>query len=101
MSEILVSQVMPVVQFGTYKLKGEDCYRSVRGALESGYRGLDTASVYDNEKEVGRAILDSGVPRDQVREATATASLSFFSCKRIFLSSLLLKQVVSLHSTQS
>ena len=66
MSEILVSQVMPVVQFGTYKLKGEDCYRSVRGALEAGYRGLDTASVYDNEKEVGRAVLDSGVPRDQV-----------------------------------
>ena len=88
MSEILVCQVMPVVQFGTYKLKGEDCYRSVRGALESGYRGLDTASVYDNEKEVGRAILDSGVPRDQVGEATATAFLSFFSCKRIFLSSL-------------
>ena len=63
---LLVSQVMPVVQFGTYKLKGEDCYRSVRGALESGYRGLDTASVYDNEKEVGRAVLDSGVPREQV-----------------------------------
>ena len=73
-------QKLPVVQFGTYKMKGEECYEAVLAALRAGYRGLDTASVYDNEKEVGRAVLDSGVPRDQVHEATATASLSFFSC---------------------
>ena len=59
-------QNMPVVQFGTYKMKGDECYKAVLAALRSGYRGLDTASVYDNEKEVGRAIADSGVPGDQV-----------------------------------
>ena len=59
-------QRMPVVQFGTYKMKGDECYKAVLTALRSGYRGLDTASVYDNEKEVGRAITDSGVSRDQV-----------------------------------
>lgn len=54
-------QKMPVVQFGTYKMKGEECYEAVLAAIKAGYRGLDTASVYDNEKEVGRAIADSGL----------------------------------------
>ena len=57
---------MPVVQFGTYKMKGEECYEAVLAALRAGYRGLDTATVYDNEKEVGRAIADSGVDRSEV-----------------------------------
>jgi len=59
-------QNMPVVQFGTYKMKGEECYQSVLSALQAGYRGIDTASVYDNEKEVGRAIAESGVPREEI-----------------------------------
>ena len=58
-------QKMPVVQFGTYKMKGEECYEAVLAALRAGYRGLDTATVYDNEKEVGRAIADSGVDRSE------------------------------------
>lgn len=57
---------MPLVQFGTYKLKGEESYKVTLGALRQGYRGLDTATCYDNEKQVGRAILDSGVPREQL-----------------------------------
>ena len=56
-------QQMPIVQFGTYKMKGEDCYKAVLAALKVGYMGLDTASVYDNEKEVGRAVAESGVDR--------------------------------------
>ena len=59
-------QKMPVVQFGTYKMKGEECYQAVLAALKAGYRGLDTATVYDNEKEIGRAIVDSGVDRGEV-----------------------------------
>ena len=54
-------QHLPLVQFGTYKMKGEASYEAVSAALAAGYRGLDTASVYDNEKEVGRAIADSGL----------------------------------------
>ena len=57
---------MPIVQFGTYKMKGEDCYKAVVSALKVGYMGLDTASVYDNEKEVGRAVVESGVARENL-----------------------------------
>jgi len=57
---------VPDIQFGTYKMKGEECYRSVLAALKAGYRGIDTASIYENETDVGRAIADSGLPRDQI-----------------------------------
>lgn len=49
--------------FGTWKLTGEECVRGVLDALEIGYRHLDTARMYENEREVGRAIADSGVDR--------------------------------------
>ncbi|MET0424220.1 MAG: aldo/keto reductase [Actinoplanes sp.] len=57
---------MPLLGFGTWQLHGDDAYRAVRDALEAGYRHLDTATMYRNEAEVGRALKDSGVPRDQV-----------------------------------
>jgi 2,5-diketo-D-gluconate reductase A len=57
---------MPLLGFGTWQLHGDDAYRAVRDALEAGYRHLDTATMYRNEAEVGRALADSGVPRDQV-----------------------------------
>jgi diketogulonate reductase-like aldo/keto reductase len=57
---------MPLLGFGTWQIRGEDAYRAVRDALEVGYRHLDTATMYGNEAEVGRALRDSGVPRDDV-----------------------------------
>jgi len=57
---------MPKVQFGTYKMKGEDCYEGVFSAIKMGYKGLDTASVYDNEEEVGKALKDVGISRNEV-----------------------------------
>jgi 2,5-diketo-D-gluconate reductase A len=57
---------MPLLGFGTWQIKGNQAYESVRDALEAGYRHLDTATMYGNEAEVGRALKDSGVPRDQV-----------------------------------
>lgn len=57
---------MPLLGFGTWQLRGEAAYRAVRAALDVGYRHIDTATGYDNEAEVGRALADSGVPREEV-----------------------------------
>ncbi|HET6533746.1 MAG TPA: aldo/keto reductase [Actinoplanes sp.] len=57
---------IPLLGFGTWQLRGETAYQAVRDALEAGYRHLDTATMYGNEAEVGRALRDSGVPRDEV-----------------------------------
>jgi diketogulonate reductase-like aldo/keto reductase len=56
----------PLVGFGTWQLRGEECYVSTLAALEAGYRHVDTATMYRNEDEVGRALRDSGVPRGEV-----------------------------------
>jgi 2,5-diketo-D-gluconate reductase A len=57
---------MPLLGFGTWQIKGEDAVSSTSVALEAGYRHLDTATVYGNEREVGRALADSGVRREDV-----------------------------------
>ena len=57
---------MPVVGFGTWQLRGQRAYAAVRYALETGYRHLDTATMYQNEAEVGRAVRDSGLDRRDV-----------------------------------
>jgi 2,5-diketo-D-gluconate reductase A len=57
---------MPLVGFGTWQLTGEQAVDATRDALEVGYRHLDTATIYDNEREVGRAVTESGVPREQI-----------------------------------
>lgn len=58
--------VMPTNGLGTYSLKGQTCVDSVAAALAAGVRLIDTAYMYGNEAEVGRAIRESGVPRDEV-----------------------------------
>lgn len=62
--------VMPLVGFGTWQLTGRRAYEAVRHALAVGYRHIDTATIYDNEDEVGRAIRDSGVPREEISVTT-------------------------------
>jgi 2,5-diketo-D-gluconate reductase A len=57
---------MPLLGFGTWQATGRRGYTAVLEALRVGYRHLDTATMYGNEAEVGRAVKDSGVPRDQV-----------------------------------
>jgi 2,5-diketo-D-gluconate reductase A len=57
---------MPLLGFGTWQIKGRDAVRATSSALEVGYRHLDTALVYGNEGEVGRALAESGVPREEV-----------------------------------
>ena len=57
---------MPVLGFGTWQLPGQPCVDGVLEALDLGYRHIDTARIYKNEAEVGRALAQSPVPRDQV-----------------------------------
>ena len=58
---------IPWVGFGTYKIPpGTETSRSVRLALEAGYRSIDTASFYQNEADVGRAVRESGLPREEL-----------------------------------
>lgn len=57
---------MPMVGFGTWQLRGEDCVICVRQALDLGYRLIDTATLYGNEEAVGKAIRVSGVDREEL-----------------------------------
>jgi len=58
---------MPILGFGVYQIPdAEECERSVSEALRTGYRLIDTASAYMNEEAVGRAIMRSGVAREEV-----------------------------------
>ena len=56
---------MPLISFGVYQVKPEDTYDLVGNAIEVGYRSFDTAQRYGNEAEVGNAIKDSGIPREE------------------------------------
>lgn len=58
--------VMPANGLGTYSLTGQVCLDSVGAALANGVRLIDTAYMYGNEAEVGRAVRESGVPREEV-----------------------------------
>lgn len=58
---------LPAIGFGTYPLKGAAGVTVIRSAIESGYRLIDTAVNYENEREVGEAIRSSGVPREELR----------------------------------
>lgn len=56
---------LPGIGFGTYKAE-EKSYEAVRAAIDAGYRLIDTASVYGNEREVGEAVASKGVPREEL-----------------------------------
>lgn len=57
---------IPQLGFGTYKVEPGDAVAVVREALEIGYRHVDTAQMYGNEREVGQAVRESGLPREDV-----------------------------------
>ena len=57
---------MPMLGFGVYQIAPEQTEAAVVGALQNGYRLIDTAAAYMNEEAVGRAVKQSGVPRDDV-----------------------------------
>lgn len=57
---------IPQLGFGVWKATPGDCYKAVRTALDIGYRHIDTARIYGNEEDVGRAIRESGIPREEI-----------------------------------
>lgn len=57
---------VPKIGLGTWQLTGDDCVAGVAEALRAGYRHVDTARAYENEREVGQGLRDSGVPREEV-----------------------------------
>lgn len=57
---------MPLLGLGTWDLRNEECIQTVAKAIQLGYRLIDTAQMYGNEKEVGLGIMKSGVPREQL-----------------------------------
>ena len=61
---------MPVFGIGTFMIEPDDAERSVEFALKNGYRLIDTANAYMNERAVGRGIRKSGIPREEIFVST-------------------------------
>lgn len=83
--------VIPKIGFGTWQIKpGKDAYQSVLSALRIGYRHIDTAAAYRNEKSVGLAIKDSKLKREDIFVTTKLPShvKSFEGAKKEFAKSL-------------
>ncbi|MEU2779968.1 aldo/keto reductase, partial [Streptomyces sp. NPDC007162] len=57
---------MPALGLGVFQSSPDETIAAVTAALELGYRHIDTAAAYGNEREVGQAIRNSGVPRDEI-----------------------------------
>jgi 2,5-diketo-D-gluconate reductase B len=69
--------VIPAIGLGTWELRGRACARLVEQALRLGYRHIDTAQIYENEREVGDGLRASGVKRDDVFVTTKVWTTHF------------------------
>ena len=67
---------MPMLGLGVYDMYADEAERAVRQALEIGYRLIDTAEMYRNEPEIGRAVRASGLPREDLFITTKVANTS-------------------------
>ena len=68
---------IPTIGLGTWELRGRTCARLVEQAIRLGYRHIDTAQMYDNEREVGEGLRASGVNRDEVFVTTKVWTTHF------------------------
>ena len=64
--ELVSGTRMPLLGLGTWDARGRSAVEAVRTALELGYRHIDTATMYGNERQVGQAVAESGVPRAEL-----------------------------------
>jgi diketogulonate reductase-like aldo/keto reductase len=80
---------IPALGLGTWKLRGRECREAVRAALELGYRHLDTAAYYGNQREIGAAIADSPIDREELFVTTKVrgSNLAREDVKRSFADS--------------
>lgn len=67
---------MPLAGLGTWDLRGQECIDTVEKAIQLGYRLIDTAQMYDNEKEVGLGIIKSVIPRNEICISTKIYRIS-------------------------
>jgi diketogulonate reductase-like aldo/keto reductase len=80
---------MPVLGLGVWQLRdGAEAENAVRWALDAGYRLIDTAKMYGNERSVGRAIRASGIPREEILVTTKIWPTDFFHPEAAFERSL-------------
>ncbi len=74
---------MPVLGLGVYQIsKGVETEKTVLTALELGYRLIDTAAFYGNEKDVGNAVRKSGIPRNEIFITTKLSPTTIFGVER-------------------
>lgn len=59
-------EYIPSIGFGTSMIEGYECVETIKKAIKAGYRHIDTASAYKNEKDIGRAIKESDIPREEL-----------------------------------
>src|SRR5579864_3720985 len=80
---------IPQLGLGCWKLKdGDEAYNSVKWALEIGYRHIDTAHIYRNERSVGQAIKDSGLKREDIFVTTKLFNTQHFNPEKAINGSL-------------
>lgn len=65
-NEVVRDVKLPVLGLGTAQITGDECINTVDQALNSGYRHIDTAQLYGNEREIGKAIENSRINRDKI-----------------------------------
>lgn len=81
---------MPILGFGVYQIPKEDTKRCVLDALKVGYRAIDTAQSYFNEQQVGEAIKESGIPRNEIFVTSKVwiDNYGYENCRKSVLNSL-------------
>lgn len=78
---------IPAVGLGTWQSKPNEVKTAVEVALKAGYRHIDTAAAYGNEKEVGDGIKASGVPRNDFFLTTKLKCVAIYSVPSLYLAS--------------
>lgn len=79
---------MPLLGFGTFMLGGEACKNTVAAAIQNGYRMIDTAEAYGNEKAVGEGIKQSGIDRRELFLVTKVNFKFYENAEQTFMQSL-------------